>query len=205
MAALEYMDAGPNMILASLSPLFVVALAPLFGERPGWSGVLGALLGLLGIVLLSGGAHVDAAMLPGVVMAVVAAACASLYMLLARHWDRGEDPLARTALAALIGAAPLAALADPLATAGALATGTWEVRAAALWCGVAGTGVTLGLWTLALQRLPASRVAPTLYVLPPLGLLSAWLLLGEVPGWHVIAGGLLILGGVALAQRPVRR
>jgi drug/metabolite transporter (DMT)-like permease len=38
-----------------------------------------------------------------------------------------------------------------------------------------------------------------------LGLLPARLIPGEVPGWHVVGGALLILGGVALAQRPAPR
>jgi drug/metabolite transporter (DMT)-like permease len=58
-------------------------------------------------------------------------------------------------------------------------------------------------WTQ--KILGAIRVAVTLYLGPLYSGMAAWLLLGEPMGWHHLAGGVLILSGVALvmaAKRP---
>jgi drug/metabolite transporter (DMT)-like permease len=39
------------------------------------------------------------------------------------------------------------------------------------------------------------------YLVPPLAIVLAWLLLGETPPVLAIAGGALCLGGVVLARR----
>jgi drug/metabolite transporter (DMT)-like permease len=57
-------------------------------------------------------------------------------------------------------------------------------------------------WTQ--KILGASRVAMTLYLGPLYSALVSWLFLGENLGWHHVAGGLLILCGVALVVATAR-
>jgi drug/metabolite transporter (DMT)-like permease len=57
-------------------------------------------------------------------------------------------------------------------------------------------------WTQ--KILGASRVAVTLYLGPLYAGISAWLLLGEPLGMHHVAGGVLILSGVALVMAAKR-
>ncbi len=53
-----------------------------------------------------------------------------------------------------------------------------------------------------LQReLGASRTALLLYLAPVYGAFNAWLLLGELPGWHHAVGAALILPSIWLATR----
>ncbi len=53
-----------------------------------------------------------------------------------------------------------------------------------------------------LQReLGASRTALLLYLTPVYGAVSAWLVLGELPGWHHLGGAALILPSIWLATR----
>jgi drug/metabolite transporter (DMT)-like permease len=54
-------------------------------------------------------------------------------------------------------------------------------------------------WTQ--RMLGPGRVAMTLYLGPLYSALVAWLLLGESLGWHHVAGGALILSGVAMVAR----
>lgn len=57
-----------------------------------------------------------------------------------------------------------------------------------------------------LQReLGASRTAILLYLAPVYGGISAWLVLGERPGWHHLVGAALILPSIWLATRPAPR
>jgi drug/metabolite transporter (DMT)-like permease len=55
-------------------------------------------------------------------------------------------------------------------------------------------------WYGALEQLEVSRVAALLYLEPLVTLAAAMVLLGERPGGTVIAGGLLVLVGVVIAQ-----
>ena len=51
----------------------------------------------------------------------------------------------------------------------------------------------------------SSSLAVRLYLLPPLGVLASWLLLGEQPHGRDAVGAALILSAVALAERGRRR
>ena len=51
----------------------------------------------------------------------------------------------------------------------------------------------------------SSSLAVTLYLLPPLGVLASWALLGEEPHARDALGAVFILSAVALAERGRRR
>jgi len=51
-----------------------------------------------------------------------------------------------------------------------------------------------------LSRTPAGRLGSTTYLVAPIVIVLAWLLLGEVPSWLAIAGGALCIGGVVVAR-----
>jgi len=204
MASLVYLDAGTNGVLAGTSPLFAVIGAPLARERPAWAAIFGAAVGFAGVALLAGDAHLGTAALVGVLMALAGAAAWTLYTLFGRRSAVGVDPLAFTAVAGLAGAIPLGLLAAADTAATPLTAPSIGVALAALWCGIAGTGVTYTLWINALRHLPASRVAPTQYLNPPMGLFFAWLILAKSPSPALLAGTALILLGVVFAQQPWR-
>ncbi len=141
------------------------------------------------------------AALVGSAMSLAGAGAGAASTSCARRRARDRAPIARTGLGALVGCLPLAVLAGPAHTLNTLASAPPESIVALLWCGIAGTAATYTLWAFALRHLPAARVAPTQYLLPPFGLLFAWLLLGEVPATSLLLGATLILVGVAAAQR----
>jgi drug/metabolite transporter (DMT)-like permease len=58
-----------------------------------------------------------------------------------------------------------------------------------------------GLIAYALAHLPASFSAVSLLLQPVLAALFAWTLLGEALGVMQLAGGVVVLTGIALAQR----
>jgi O-acetylserine/cysteine efflux transporter len=69
---------------------------------------------------------------------------------------------------------------------------------ALLYVVVLSTLVGFGIWAWLLGRHPASTVAPFTLLVPVFGIASAWALLGEVPSVTELAGGLVVLGGIAL-------
>ncbi len=63
------------------------------------------------------------------------------------------------------------------------------------------TYVGFGTWTSLLSRYPASTVAPFSLLVPPVGLLAAWLLLGEQPSTLGLLGSGVVVAGLALSGR----
>ncbi|MGO0576092.1 EamA family transporter [Ornithinimicrobium panacihumi] len=74
------------------------------------------------------------------------------------------------------------------------------------WVGLAytvvlGTVVGSGIWVWLMARHPAGVVAPFSMLVPVVGILAAWWVLGERPALLELGGGLLVVGGVLLAAR----
>ena len=70
-----------------------------------------------------------------------------------------------------------------------------------LFLGLFCSGLGYLFWYAALERVEASRVAALLYLEPLVTLAAAVLLLGEPVRAATVAGGVLLVGGVALVQR----
>jgi drug/metabolite transporter (DMT)-like permease len=69
------------------------------------------------------------------------------------------------------------------------------------YLGVFPTAVAFTTWAYALSRTAASKLGATTYLVPALTVLMSWAILGQVPSWLALAGGLLCLAGVACARR----
>lgn len=90
-----------------------------------------------------------------------------------------------------------------------LAAGAWSEYAALspagwgalLFLGIGCSGLGYLFWYAALERLEASRVAALLYIEPLVTLAAAMVLLGERLTPATLAGGALLLGGVATVQK----
>ena len=77
--------------------------------------------------------------------------------------------------------------------------------AAVLFLGIGASGLGYLFWYGALERVETSRVAAFLYLEPLVTLVAAMALLHEPVGVATLAGGLLVLAGVALVQRAPAR
>jgi EamA-like transporter family len=63
------------------------------------------------------------------------------------------------------------------------------------------TAVAFTTWAYALARTSAGTMGATTYLVPALTVLMSWAILGQVPGWLALAGGMLCLAGVTLSRR----
>ncbi|MFT4042568.1 MAG: EamA family transporter [Gordonia sp. (in: high G+C Gram-positive bacteria)] len=72
-----------------------------------------------------------------------------------------------------------------------------EALAGLAYVVVLATIVGSGLWTLLMQRYPASRVAPLSLLVPVAGISAAWLILGETPSALELCGAALVIAGCA--------
>lgn len=72
------------------------------------------------------------------------------------------------------------------------------------YLGVLPTAVAFTTWAYALARTSAGRMGATTYAVPAIVVVMSWLLLGEVPGWLTLVGGVVCLAGVAVSRSRAR-
>jgi drug/metabolite transporter (DMT)-like permease len=190
---------GTAAIIISLVPAATTTLSALWiGERISARSMLGLGIALLGVVLvvLASGKQVKLQPMAGWVLVSVIA-CAVFFV--------GQKPL--FARNNMVGVTAFGFFAGTLGTLPfgwglphALALAPWSHIAALLWLGIAPTFVGYLAWNAALHRAPASQVSSFIYFSPPIAVFIGWIWLGEQPGWLTLVGGVITVGGVALAN-----
>jgi drug/metabolite transporter (DMT)-like permease len=213
-SAVQYLSVGVALLIEYLAPVMLIAWHWARNHRPPtWSVLLGAGLSIVGLACvldLRDGLTLNPI---GVAWALGAAVCLSAYFLLSE--DKGSDepihPLLLTTAGTGIGASVLLAAATAGMLPLAASTGTtlladravgWWFPALLLILVSAVLAYPSGI--VAVRRLgssPASFVSLTEVIF---AVAFAFVLLGQRPGPMQLVGGVLILAGIALVQRPVK-
>jgi drug/metabolite transporter (DMT)-like permease len=180
-------------------------------ERFGAGKIAGLALGFAGAVLVVSRGRVtpDLLALPGTrgdLLMLASTLNWAIYTSLGHATIRRLGSLRATAGAMLLGGLMLAPLFLHAGGWREYATLSGAGLAAVLYLGIAASGLGYLFWYGALERVETSRVAAFLYLEPLVTLIAAMALLRETVGPATLAGGLLVLAGVALVQRaPARR
>ena len=87
----------------------------------------------------------------------------------------------------------------------ALAGFGWSALLSTLYTVVGASLVGYTIFNRLVARYPASSVVPFILLVPPVGMLSAWLALDEVPNPVETVGAVVMLVGVAVAVTTSRR
>ena len=189
-------------ILMATVPIFVTVLAH-FATRdekmtPGK--VIGITLGFVGVVVLIG---IDAlkgfgASVVGQLAILAATMSYATYGVAARRLPAmGSEMAVGTILACgVVAMTPVWIVIDRPWT---LSPG-WEALGAVAWLGVLSTALGNLLFFLLMRRTGASFASLNNYLVPPLGLVWGFALLGERPGWNALAALVLIFGGLACVR-----
>jgi O-acetylserine/cysteine efflux transporter len=196
------MPAGLSSLVIQLQVVFTIVLAiVILAERPTRLQLLGAAVAFGGLAVIAAG-RAESVPLVAVLLVIVAGAswgAANICTRLARP----PDPFALLVWASLAGPVPLAALSlafeGPHDAGQAFTSLTWAAMLSLLYIVVAATLFGWGAWTWLLARHSASSVAPYALLAPVAALVSTWLVRGEQPGAAELAGGAVILAGLALA------
>jgi drug/metabolite transporter (DMT)-like permease len=191
---IAHAGAGLSAVLANTDPLFVAALATLFlGERLGRVQWIGLGVGLIGAACVVWEGPLWPPDVSSAALVVVGGALAwSVGTVVASRSMRGEvDPLALAGWQMGIGGLVLL-FAGGLAREEAPAAG-WREATLILSLGIFCSAAPLALFYIALMRAPASEVSVWFFLIPVVGVLTAWPLLGEVPDLRLLVG----LGGVS--------
>jgi probable blue pigment (indigoidine) exporter len=190
--------AGLAAVLANTDPLFVAVLAvTVLGERLSgrqWAGLGLGLVGAATVVWRGGWPPA----LSGTALVVVGGALAwGLGTVAAARVVRGPArPLALGGWQMALGGAAL--LAWGLLAGGEPSPAGTRQLGLVLGLAVLGSAVPLACFYLALARAPAARVSAWFFLVPVVGVLSAWPLLGERPGPRLVVGMALVAVGLWL-------
>jgi O-acetylserine/cysteine efflux transporter len=201
------MPAGLASLVLQLQALFTIALAVAFlGERPRPAQLAGAAFALCGIGVIGAG---RAAGVPLAALALCVGAAASWGVgNICNRKAQAPDALALLAWSSLVPPLPLAglslALEGPTRISSALGSLELSGVLALLYVVIASTAFGFGTWTWLLRRHAASRVAPFTLLVPPVGIVSAWVALGERPNAAELAGAAVVLAGLALTTSAIR-
>jgi probable blue pigment (indigoidine) exporter len=199
---IERAGAGLPAVLANTDPLFVAVLAALFlGEALAGRQWLGLLVGLVGAtVVVWDGPLWPPALSPAALVVVGGALAWSVGTVAAARGVRGRaEPLALAGWQMTVGGGVLA-VAGVVGEGPPDATGVREVALIVLLAAV-GSALPLALFYLALMRAPAAELSAWFFLVPVVGVLTAWPLLGETPSARLVAGMAGVSAGLVLVLR----
>lgn len=206
-AAEQRIDAGTTAMLVNIGPILIAVFAGWFlGEGfPGWL-VLGLIVAFVGAMLigLSTAQGEDADIL-GVVLCIVAAVTYAIGVVSQKPVLRRLPAIQVTWIACTIGMVGCLPAIGQLADEATDASG--GAVAGIVYLGLVPTAIAFSTWAFALSRMSAGRLGVTTYLVPPITIVMAWILLGETPTILAMIGGAICLVGVTLSRRhgPLRR
>ncbi|WP_201240482.1 DMT family transporter [Rhodothalassium salexigens] len=199
--AQEAVTSSMTAILIATVPLWTMALARLMArDEPVDAGRLaGALLGLVGVAVLMGGAGVDAPPTPRALAVLGAALCYALTGLILRRVDHLPAPVSAAGLQVFAALAILPAGAVDLWRQG-VGGGPLAVTSIAV-LGLFASGLAPIVMVRLLNRTGATFVSFNNLLVPVVGTLLGIALLGETVGPRQAAGLGLVLLSVAATRR----
>lgn len=202
--ALEHGGAGKTSVLVYTMPVWLLLMSwVILGERVRgvqWLFVAVTLAGLAFVIAPWRTEGSTFSNLLGVAGGVCSAASSVTAKILCR--DRRVDLLSLNAWQMLFGSVPLVVIAFLTADTGPTWTGWFVVTL--LYNVVLASAAALLLWFYTLRHLPAGTAGLGRLLAPVIGVVAAWIQLGERPDRYEAVGMVLIIAGLAaLASRQV--
>ncbi|WP_163340540.1 DMT family transporter [Desulfopila sp. IMCC35008] len=205
---LQHIEAGRASLIIALNPLMITIAAVLFLQeklRPlQFLGIIISLVGALFVItnghpslLFKGGFGKGEAAILGCVLSWTA------YSLIGRSVLATLPPLTSVFYSSLIGTILLFPLALSQRALGEIFTFSKTEWSSVLFLGIFGTAIGFSLYYMAIRKIGASRSSVFINLVPLFSILLSWLLLGESIKVTVLTGGIILLSGVYLTNRPV--
>jgi drug/metabolite transporter (DMT)-like permease len=200
---IERIASGLAGVLNATTPLFTVVFAlTTRSERLSAVRMAGLLLGFVGVVVLAAPWRTTAlgGSLPAVGACLLGSACYAASYVYARRFltGRGFSTLVLSTGQMAAGAV-LLVLATPIVARNPV-TLTPTVIASVLVLGILGTGVAYVLNYRLIADEGAIAASTVTYLLPVVAVVLGALILNEPLTWHLLAGGAIVLVGVAVSE-----
>lgn len=205
---LQWLHASTAGLLLASEPIWVMLIGRAFlSERPPARAWVGSGVALAGVVLLAGptaltgggpegGGH---RVLAGAGLVLAGTLAFGAYTIVLRPLSQVHGAGPATAASTVVGAVPFLAFAGTI-TASRLTQLPPSAWAELAFLGLGSSVAGMVLWNRAVAIAGSSRVSLLLYLEPVVSVTGAVALLGEHVTVPMIAAGLLILAGVALAS-----
>jgi len=193
------LGAGTTAIVMALQPALVAALSPLVGEVRGrpvmW---IGLALGFAGVAVCVYDRTSTVPLSAGL-LAVSALFGLTAATLLEKLHGRRSDPVLGSAVQYVVGFAVLL----PIAFATETMQVFWhpDLILSLAYLTIANSLISISLYVALVQRGDATRVSTLLYLVTPLAIALAWLILGEHVTWRIAFGFALCLAGVYTVRK----
>lgn len=190
-----------SLVLQSSAPMTVLLGAVLLHEHVSRRQIVGIVVAVGGIVAIGWDRFAHATLTP-----LLLTLCAALGWALGNigsRQARADSPMRLMLWMTVIPPLPLLALSAAVEgpTAGWSALGSTfaadgiPALAGLVYIVLLGTIAGSGLWTGLMNRYPASTVAPFSLLVPVVGIVASWLVLGEQPSVTALCGGVVVVGG----------
>ena len=197
--AIQHIHVGTAALIIQTSVPFALLLALIFfREKFGWYRAAGILISFFGVALVVGEPRLEDSMLYAGMALISALAFGGANLQL-----RGLGGVSEFAINGWMAvfAIPQMALMSYIFETGQIdaianaSTGTWLAIA---HMGIIVSIVGHGLWYELVPKYQTNQTMPFTLLIPVFGVGMGIVLLGETLNWHIIAGGLVTIGGVAI-------
>lgn len=194
--SLRTITAGESSILTFTNPLMVVMMGTVFlGIRYRLLQWIGAFVGFFG-VFITLGFHLQLTV--GTLFGLGAAVFWSIGTILIKQWGSRFNVWVLTAYQMLFGGSILLLMGLTLEP--PKLTITPISISIILWLAVMASIVQFAIWFYLINQGDPGKTSAFLFLAPFFGVLTGWVLLGEVVEWYVYAGGGLIFTGIFLVN-----
>jgi len=201
----QTVSAGIASVLVSTTPIFTAFLALFFfRERFGLWGWIGSIIGFCGVVFISyHGSTNHFSLNAGVILVLIAAVSESIYFAFQHPYLKKYGSVSFTMYTIWAGTLFMLIFSPGLGE--AIAQAPIHKTLVVVYLGVFPTVIPYFTLAYIISRTGASEATSSLYLTPVFAFLIAWIWLGEVPHFYTIAGGLITLFGVFLANLKKER
>jgi probable blue pigment (indigoidine) exporter len=194
--SLRTISAGESSILTFINPLLVVILSIFFlGARYQLSQWLGVLIGFLGVIITLG-FHLQLKF--GIILGLGAAFSWSISTLFVKKWGKEFNIWVLSAYQMMFGGVILLIMGITLEQP-VLIINMSSIMVI-LWLAIMASIVQFTGWFYLLNRGDPGKTSAFLFLAPLFGVLSGWIILGEIVKWYVYIGGASIFIGIFLVN-----
>jgi drug/metabolite transporter (DMT)-like permease len=199
------LSAGVAALIVNLQPVLTACIAHWTGERVTWRQALGVGVGFCGVLIVLaaklGSASISGSLAVPTLFCFAALLGSTIGVLYQKRFVPRFD--LRTGQVIQFSAATLATLPFALVFEHFSIRWTPDVIFAMLWSVLVLSGVGISIMFYLLRTGSVTRLTSTMYIVPGLTAIFAWLLFGESLAWTVLAGmGVTLLGVYLVVSNP---
>jgi drug/metabolite transporter (DMT)-like permease len=202
-SGMRTVSAGLTALIVSTNPVLTSLLAACFlGERMTFRKIIGLALGIAGVaVIVESRVASGTASIPGIGLIVLALMSLVGGTILFKRFAPSANLAVGNGVQTLAGGLALTPFAFAFESVSEIAP-TWRLLAAIAYLILCGSVVAYLLWFRLLTVFGATAASAYHFLMPPLGMLFGWILLGEHMDARDLIGVLPVAVGIYLVTRP---